>query len=255
VIESPVGAPDLDAPAPSSPILEARGLDASYGAIKVLHGVSLAVAAGEVVAVLGTNGAGKSTLMNVLAGTHTVDAGEVVLRGSAITGQPTAARVRGGLVLVPEGRRLFAEFTVEENLVAGGIAGAKRRQLDARAATVYDLFPALAQRRHQVAATLSGGQQQMVAVGRGLMSDPTVLLLDEPSLGLAPLVVRDVFDALRRLNAERGLSLLVVEQNPLFATEYADRSYVLRAGSVLDADSTQRLTPDALKRAYLGGAA
>jgi branched-chain amino acid transport system ATP-binding protein len=238
----------------SAPVLEARRIDASYGAVKVLHGVTIHVDAGEIVAVLGTNGAGKSTLMNVLAGPHAPDAGDVVLHGDVLTSRPAWARVDRGMALVPEGRRLFADFTVQENLLAGGVSGAKRRELNDRIDVVYDLFPVLSQRRTQVAATLSGGQQQMVAIGRGLMSDPTVLLLDEPSLGLAPLVVRDVFDALHRLNAERGLSLLVVEQNPMFATEYAHRSYVLRAGAVIDADPAERLTPEALRRAYLGAA-
>jgi len=237
----------------SDAVLEARGIDAAYGAVKVLHGVSVTVAAGEVVGVLGTNGAGKSTLMNVLAGTVAPRRGTVALHGIDVTRRPTSNRVRAGLALVPEGRRLFADLTVEENLLAGGIVRGSRRTLTSRVAEVFDLFPALAERRNQVAATLSGGQQQMVAVGRGLMSNPTVLLLDEPSLGLAPLVVRSVFDAVRVLNQERGLSLVVVEQNPLFATDYAHRTYVLQSGSIVDVDAGAGLTRDVLKRAYLGG--
>jgi branched-chain amino acid transport system ATP-binding protein len=232
--------------------LETDAVDAGYGPTRVLHGVTVRVRTGEVVAVLGANGAGKTTLMRVLAGPLAPSAGAVLLDGQDITRTPTNRRVRAGVTLVPEGRALFPDLTVEENLLAGGLVRAPRRRLAPRLAEVFELFPLLAERRGQPSATLSGGQQQMLAVGRGLMTQPTVLLLDEPSLGLAPLAVRAVFDALRRLRDELRLTLLVVEQNPMFASEYADRSYVLEAGVSSEVEPAEGLAHDALRRAYLG---
>ena len=234
--------------------LQARAVDAGYGATRVLHDVNVRVGAGEVVAVLGANGAGKTTLMRVLAGPLAPSSGSVLYGGRNITRLATSRRVRAGVTLVPEGRALFPDLTVEENLLAGGLVRAPRRRLAPWIAEVFDVFPLLAERRGQPAATLSGGQQQMLAVGRGLMTQPSVLLLDEPSLGLAPLAVRAVFDALRRLRDELHLTLLVVEQNPMFASEYADRSYVLEAGVSTEVDPARGLAHDTLRRAYLGSA-
>ena len=238
-------------------MLEVRGLSARYGAVAALRDVSLDVRAGELVALIGANGAGKSTLLRTIAGLMAPTAGRVALEGRDVTGQPPEAIIMAGIALVPERRRVFADLTVLDNLELGGYAlprgGDFRRRLDAGVDDAYRLFPVLHRRREQLAGTLSGGEQQMLAIGRALMSRPRLLLCDEPSLGLAPLVVREIMRLLAALR-EAGTTVLLVEQNARMALRAADRAYVLETGSVVLAGSgAELLDNDELKAAYLGG--
>lgn len=233
-------------------VLELCEIEAAYGAIRALRGLSLALGAGEVVALLGPNGAGKTTTLRVISGLLRPTHGRVFYKGMEITGRPPAFIARLGLIHCPEGRQLFKNLTVRENLILGGYRlrdPARERQNMER---VLALFPVLKERLQQPAGLLSGGQQQMLAIGRALMADPEVLLLDEPSLGLAPRVVEEVFEALAQLKAQ-GLTMLIVEQNAEMALGLADRAYVLEAGRVVLADPAARLreNPD-LVRIYLG---
>jgi len=238
----------LDGPA----VLELRNLEAAYGAIRALHGLSLTLGPGEVVALLGPNGAGKTTTLRVISGLLRPVRGQVLYRGDEITGRPPATIARLGIIQCPEGRQIFKNLTVRENLILGGYRlrdpARERRNLE----RALDLFPMLKERLHHPAGLLSGGQQQMLAIARALMADPEVLLLDEPSLGLAPRVVEEVFEALAQLKAQ-GLTMLIVEQNAEKALEIADRAYVLEAGRLVLADAAHRLreNPD-LIRIYLG---
>ena len=238
-------------------MLEVRGLSARYGAVAALRDVSLDVRAGELVALIGANGAGKSTLLRTIAGLMPPTAGRVALEGRDVTGQPPEAILRAGIALVPERRRVFADLTVLDNLELGGYAlprgGDFRRRLDAGVDEAYRLFPVLHRRRAQLAGTLSGGEQQMLAIGRALMSRPRLLLCDEPSLGLAPLIVQEIMRLLAALR-EAGTTILLVEQNARMALRAADRAYVLETGSVVLAGSgAELLDNDELKAAYLGG--
>jgi branched-chain amino acid transport system ATP-binding protein len=238
-------------------LLEVRGLSARYGAVAALRDVSLDVRAGELVALIGANGAGKSTLLRTIAGLMPPTAGRVALEGRDVTGQPPEAILRAGIALVPERRRVFADLTVLDNLELGGYAlprgGDFRRRLDAGVDDAYRLFPVLHRRRDQLAGTLSGGEQQMLAIGRALMSRPRLLLCDEPSLGLAPLIVQEIMRLLAALR-EAGTTILLVEQNARMALRAADRAYVLETGSVVLAGSAAELLDnDELKAAYLGG--
>jgi branched-chain amino acid transport system ATP-binding protein len=238
-------------------LLEVRGLSARYGAVAALRDVSLDVRAGELVALIGANGAGKSTLLRTIAGLMTPTAGRVALEGRDVTGQPPEAILRAGIALVPERRRVFADLTVLDNLELGGYAlprgGDFRRRLDAGVDDAYRLFPVLHRRREQLAGTLSGGEQQMLAIGRALMSRPRLLLCDEPSLGLAPLIVQEIMRLLAALR-EAGTTILLVEQNARMALRAADRAYVLETGSVvLVGSGAELLDNDELKAAYLGG--
>jgi branched-chain amino acid transport system ATP-binding protein len=235
-------------------MLVARGLAASYGQIKALHGIDLDVHEGEAVCLIGANGAGKTTLMRVLAGLHPPAAGTVRLDGRDVTGRRAEAMVRFGLSLVPEGRDVFPGLSVEDNLRLGGYRrGAKEAEADVP--TMFELFPVLADRRDQYAGTMSGGEQQMLAIARGLMSRPRVLLLDEPSLGLAPIKVREVVATLQEL-AQRGTTILLVEQNARAALKIAGRGYVLVQGEVIAEGPTEALLADpAVREAYLGSAA
>ena len=219
-------------------MLRVHDLRASYGAAPVLQGVSLNVDRGETVALLGPNGAGKSTLLAAITGTIARRAGRIELEGSNLVEQKSHAIVAHGVALVPEGRLVFAPFTVEDNLRLGAIR--LKGELEERRAFVYGLFPRLAERRRQPAGTLSGGEQQMLAIGRALMSAPRLLLLDEPFLGLAPLVVAEIRAALERLRAT-GLTILMVEQKLDIALGFASRAYVLIKGRVALEDSTTRL--------------
>ncbi len=211
-------------------MLEVRGLHVRYGDFHVVHGVSLHVAAGEVVALLGPNGAGKTTTLRAIHGIVPAAAGEIVYAGRRLDGLSPAARVRLGLGLVPEGRELFPAMSVEEHLELGFVAGRGRRLADARD-EVYALFPRLAERRRQAAGSLSGGEQQMLAIGRALMATPALLMLDEPSLGLAPRVVDQVYDTLAALN-RRGLTLVLVEQHVYEALTLAHRAYIMTGGEI-----------------------
>ena len=233
------------------------GLSARYGAVAALRAVSVEVRAGELVALIGANGAGKSTLLRAIAGLVAPTAGRVALDGRDVTGQAPEAMIRAGVALVPERRRVFAPLTVLDNLELGGYALPRgrdfRSRLEAGVEEAYRLFPVLRRRRDQLAGTLSGGEQQMLAIGRALMTRPRLLLCDEPSLGLAPLVVAEIMRLLSTLR-EAGTTILLVEQNARMALRSADRAYVLEVGSVvLSGAATDLLEDDQLKAAYLGG--
>jgi branched-chain amino acid transport system ATP-binding protein len=233
------------------------GLSARYGAVAALRDVSLEVRAGELVALIGANGAGKSTLLRAIAGLVAPAAGRVTLDGRDVTGQAPEAMIRAGVALVPERRRVFAPLTVLDNLELGGYALPRgrdfRSRLEAGVEEAYRLFPVLRRRRDQLAGTLSGGEQQMLAIGRALMTRPRLLLCDEPSLGLAPLVVAEIMRLLSTLR-EAGTTILLVEQNARMALRSADRAYVLEVGSVvLSGAAADLLEDDQLKAVYLGG--
>jgi branched-chain amino acid transport system ATP-binding protein len=230
------------------PLLDVRALDAFYGDFQALFGVSLRVEPGEVVAVIGANGAGKSTLLNCIAGAIRSSRDAIRFDGEAIGDQPAHAVVGRGIALVPEGRRLFASLSVEENLLIGGQVG---RHGPWNLARIYDLFPVLAERRHVPSTSLSGGQQQMVAIGRALMSNPKLLLCDEISLGLAPIVVREVYARLSAIVAE-GSSLIIVEQDIVQALKAAGRVYCLQEGRVALTGPASALTREAISAAYFG---
>jgi len=237
----------------TEPLLRIDGLSAGYGHVSVLSGVTIDVGPGELVTLIGANGAGKSTLLKAVAGLLKPSAGHVVLDGADVTGLAPEKLVRRGVALVPEGRMLFGPMTVLENLLLGahtrprgdaGVAGDLRR--------VTALFPVLGERASQPAATLSGGEQQMLAVGRALMSRPRMLLLDEPSLGLAPKVIAAIFEVLGTLRAE-GLSILLVEQDARVALKHADRGYVMRTGEIaLAGSAAELLNDDQVRHIYLG---
>ena len=229
-------------------LLEVRSLDAYYGDFQALFGVSLKVAAGEVVAVIGANGAGKSTLLNSIAGLVHARRDAIVLAGEPVGRVPAYGMAARGVALVPEGRRLFPSLTVEENLLIGGQLG---RPGPWNLPRVYDLFPVLAQRRHAPSTSLSGGQQQMVAIGRALMSNPRLLLCDEISLGLAPIVVREIYGRLPSILGE-GLSLVIVEQDIVQALAAANHVYCLQEGRVVLSGTAGSLTREAISAAYFG---
>jgi len=233
------------------------GLSARYGPVHALRDVSLDVRAGELVALIGANGAGKSTLLRTIAGLLAPTAGRVAVDGRDVTGRAPEALLRAGVALVPERRRIFGDLTVLDNLELGGYALPRGRAFASRLAAgveaAYDRFPVLRQRSRQLAGTLSGGEQQMLAIGRALMTRPRLLLCDEPSLGLAPLVVQEIMRLLAVLRAA-GTTILLVEQNARLALRFADRAYVLEVGRVaLSGASADLLADDQLKAAYLGG--
>lgn len=241
-----------------SPILEVRDLVVTYGgAVRALRGVSLSVPEGHVVALLGSNGAGKTTLLRTLSGTLSlhrgrVEGGEVHYRGKNLKGLDPARCVASGLVQVPEGRRIFTRLTVEENLKAGGLAVRGRGERSGDYERIYEMFPVLADRRAQRAGLLSGGEQQMLAIGRGLMSRPQLLLLDEPSLGLAPRIIGQIGEVIGEINRQ-GTSVLLVEQNATMALAVADAAFVLDVGKVSLSGSADELSQsDAVQRLYLG---
>ena len=232
-------------------MLEVRDLHAGYGLTRVLEGVSLHVDAGEIVAVLGSNGAGKTTLNMAISGLVKPRAGSVTFEGRDITGRPPAEIMGAGLIQVPEGRKIFPNLSVRENLELGSYRRAKpnrARNLD----RVFETFPRLKERTVQAAGTLSGGEQQMLAIGRGMMAEPRLLILDEPSLGLSPLLVEEMFALIRRLHGQ-GLAIMLVEQNVAQSLDVADRAYVLENGgfAISGAAASVREDPE-LKRAYLG---
>jgi branched-chain amino acid transport system ATP-binding protein len=232
-------------------LLELDDLTASYGPVQALHGVSLTVGEGEIVAVLGANGAGKTTTLRAISGT-VARGGIVDFDGETLRGGPEAA-ARAGIAHVPEGRGTFVELTVEENLRLGAYTRRDRRSVKDDLRLVAQYFPWLRERRSQRAGTLSGGEQQMLALGRALMSRPRLLLLDEPSLGLAPLVVREVFQVVRELNEREGLTALVVEQDARIALSISSHAYVLEVGRVALAGSSRELQgADSVRRSYLG---
>jgi branched-chain amino acid transport system ATP-binding protein len=233
--------------------LEVHDLDVRYGRVHAVRGVSMRLGEGEIVAVLGANGAGKSSLLRAVLGLVRISVGSVMLDGRDITHESTSARVRGGLVLVPEGRRIVMSLTVHENLLMGAYNRRDGRAVAAEIAEIYERFPNLATRRNHPASVLSGGEQQMLAIGRGLLGRPKVLMLDEPSLGLSPVLSNDVFALIGRLNRENGQSILLVEQHTQRALELADRAYVLELGRIAMEGPPERILADgALENAYLG---
>jgi branched-chain amino acid transport system ATP-binding protein len=237
---------------PTRALLEIEGLHARYGPVPVLHGLDFHIGQGEVVVVLGANGAGKTTTMRAICGMVTTR-GSARLAGEQLVGRRPERIARMGVAHVPQGRGTFPELTVRENLEAGAYLRRDRRDVQSDLGRWYDTFPVLGHRRDQPAGELSGGEQQMLAVARALMSRPRLLLLDEPSLGLAPLVIRELFEQLARLNEEDGTTMLVVEQNASLALAIADRAYVIEAGRlVLSGTAAELSGNDSVRRAYLG---
>jgi len=236
-------------------MLKVEGLSAAYGSIRVLHEISLQINDGEIVCLLGANGAGKSTLLKTLSGVLPPSKGKVIFAGQEVTSFPPDRLVRLGLCHVPEGKQLFPSLTVLENLRLGAYchgSGAAQVRMGKDLEKVFSLFPRLAERKSQKAGTLSGGEQQMLAIGRGLMGRPRLLLLDEPSLGLAPLLIKGIFQTIRDLRDE-GITIFLVEQNVRMALEIADRGYVLQTGRVVLEGGTQwLLANDSVQSAYLG---
>ena len=233
-------------------LLDVAGLCAGYGDVPVLRGIDLSIPAGSITALIGANGAGKTTLLRTISGIIPTEAGTIRYDGRDIVGMPPQDIVRAGLVQVPEGRRLFSEMTVFENLLVGSSSPAARRKRDENLAMVLELFPRVRERRAQRAGTLSGGEQQMVAIARALMASPRLLLLDETSLGLAPIVVDEIFVAVRRLAAQ-GLTILVVEQNTALALEVADHGYVLEQGHfAIEGPAASLMADPRVRQAYLG---
>lgn len=232
-------------------MLEVRGLRAGYGAVEVLRGIDLQVKAGEIIAVLGSNGVGKTTLNKVLSGVLPLSAGEVSFEGRRLNGLSPADIVEAGLIHVPEGRKIFPNMSVRENLELGSYRRARARRAT-NLERVFVTFPRLRERMAQPAGTLSGGEQQMVAIGRGMMAEPKLLILDEPSLGLSPLLVEEMFALIERLNAE-GLPIMLVEQNVVQSLEMASRAYIIENGLVtLEGAAADIRSDPELKRAYLG---
>jgi branched-chain amino acid transport system ATP-binding protein len=236
----------------TEPILQVRGLHAQYGNTKVLHGLDFAVAGGGITTILGANGAGKTTLLRAVCGMVKTQ-GEILLAGTRIDGAATEKIVRMGVAHVPDGRGTFLNFTVEENLRIGAYTRADRDQVQADYERMYGYFPKLKERRRQQAGTLSGGEQQMLAVSRALMLKPRLLLLDEPSFGLAPLVVQELFGIFRAINQADGISMLLVEQNAALALRLADHAYLLETGRVVISGTSEAIRSDeSVRRSYLG---
>jgi len=235
-----------------NPILEIHDLKVSYGGIQAVKGITLCVAPGELVALIGSNGAGKTTTLKALAGLLHPVSGKIHYEGKSLHNVPAHQRVRAGLALVPEGRGIFARLSVEENLQMGAYTRDDKTEIAQDLQRIYELFPRLAERRAQLAGTLSGGEQQMVAMSRAMMSRPKLLMLDEPSMGLAPMMVEKIFETIRDISVQ-GVSILLVEQNAKLALEVAQRGYVLESGVVTLCDSAANLLgSDAVRRAYLG---
>jgi len=235
-------------------MLEVRGLSASYGAIQALQNVSLQVPRGAIVALLGSNGAGKSTTLNAISHLIEPSAGQIHFDGQPLTRTPSDDIVRRGLVQVPEGREVFKDMSVRENLELGAfVRKSARKEIAEDFERVYEMFPRLKERSEQRASTLSGGEQQMLAIGRALMSRPRMILLDEPSMGLSPLLVEQIFDIIERLNREQGLTILVVEQDVRLALRVSSYAYILENGEMnLHGPSNDLLNDPAVRRAYLG---
>ena len=232
-------------------MLQAEDLNVYYGSIHAIQGVSFTVNKGEIVTLIGANGAGKSTTLNTISGLLRSKTGSLTFRGENIGGMAPHAIVRKGIIHVPEGRRIFSKLTVEENLEMGAYTRPVR-ELDDAIAGVYDRFPRLKERRRQVAGTLSGGEQQMLAIGRALVSRPSLLMLDEPSMGLAPILVEQVFSIIQEIHRS-GVTVLLVEQNARMALSIADRGYVLETGRVvLTGPGKELLANDSVRKAYLG---
>ena len=233
-------------------LLEIKDLEVSYGIIKAIKGISFDVNEGEVIALIGANGAGKTTILHTITGLITADRGTVQFEGKEITKVPAHKIVGMGMAHVPEGRRVFANLTVLQNLKMGAYTRKDKNEIEKTLETVYTRFPRLKERQNQMAGTLSGGEQQMLAMGRALMSHPKIILMDEPSMGLSPIFVNEIFDIIQSVSAS-GTTVLLVEQNARKALSIADRAYVLETGNVvLEGKSDELLHNDAIKKAYLG---
>ena len=233
-------------------MLELRDIDAGYGAFQALFGISMRIEAGEAVAVIGANGAGKTTLLRVISGLIPATAGDMTMEGVSLRALAPHKVIETGIAHVPESRRLFPRLSVEDNLKMGAFIPAARAKFAERRDYVYDLFPRLKERRAQLAGTLSGGEQQMCAIARALMSGPRIVLLDEPSMGLAPVIVQQVLDLVRRIR-EEGYTVLIVEQNVAQVLKIADRAYLLEAGRIKASGSARDLlASDEVHRAYMG---
>lgn len=233
-------------------LLEIKDLEVSYGIIKAIKGISFDVNEGEVIALIGANGAGKTTILHTITGLITADRGTVQFEGKEITKVPAHKIVGMGMAHVPEGRRVFANLTVLQNLKMGAYTRKDKNEIEQTLETVYTRFPRLKERQNQMAGTLSGGEQQMLAMGRALMSHPKIILMDEPSMGLSPIFVNEIFDIIQSVSAS-GTTVLLVEQNARKALSIADRAYVLETGNVvLEGNADELLHNDAIKKAYLG---
>ena len=234
-------------------LLEAKDLNVYYGAIHALQGVSFSVDEGEIVSLIGANGAGKSTTLKTISGLLRPRVGDVLLRGESLKSMPAQDIVRRGVIHVPEGRKIFAPLTVQENLEMGAFTRKDKDEIRTNLERVFKSFPRLKERLNQLGGTLSGGEQQMLAIGRGLMAQPKVLLLDEPSMGLAPILVEEIFSIIKEINAQ-GVAILLVEQNALMALSVANRGYVLETGRIVLEGTGQALLQDPqVMKAYLGG--
>jgi branched-chain amino acid transport system ATP-binding protein len=239
--------------ADGAPVLELQGVHAAYGAVRVLTDVSLDVRRGEIVCLLGPNAAGKTTTLRAILGLTAPSAGQIHLDGERVDGLPTPRIVAKGITMVPENRRLFARMTVRENLEIGAQLRNDAEGIQRDQSRVLEMFPRLQERLSQRAGTLSGGEQQMLAIGRALMADPKVLLMDEPSMGLAPILVEQVFRTIKEINAQ-GTTIFLVEQNAKMALSIANRGYILRTGEIVMADTAQALRDSPqMQEAYLGG--
>lgn len=236
----------------STALVQVQGLSVSYGAIAALRGVSLTAAAGEAVAILGANGAGKTTLLRALSGQLAAKSGTVTLEGQPILGLRPAKIVQAGIAHVPEGRQIFGRLSVRDNLRLGAFLPSKGKLLAEDEERIYSLFPRLSERAEQIAGTMSGGEQQMLAIGRALLSRPKVLLLDEPSMGLAPIIVDQIFETLTRISREDQLTLVIVEQNARAALDLAERGYLLESGEITAEGNSATLSDSAIRAAYLG---
>jgi len=236
----------------AQPLLEVRRLEVAYGGIKAVRGLDLQVGRGELVCLIGANGAGKSTTLRAICGLAPLAGGDILYDGASIAGLPSYMLVRRGLVMVPEGRGIFGQLTIEENLAMGGYSRRDTEGVRQDAEEVFKLFPRLAERRKQSAGTLSGGEQQMLAMGRAMVARPRLLLLDEPSMGLAPLMVERVFEVIRRIAGE-GVTILLIEQNARLALETSQRGYVMESGRIiLQGPSAGLLNDPKVRAAYLG---
>lgn len=236
-------------------MLTINGIDAYYGKVQALHNISMEVGESDIIAMIGSNGAGKTTTMSCIMGMVHAKNGTIEFNGENITGLKTHQIMRKGLVYVPEGREVFPNMTVLHNLEMGAYSQKySGKEMKDHLEQMYDLFPRLKERSSQKAGTLSGGEQQMLAIARGLMSDPKLLMLDEPSLGLAPVIVDDVFDVIVKVNKELGMPILIVEQNAFMALSVSSRCYVLENGVITSSgDSHELMESDEIKKAYLGG--
>ncbi|WP_171121410.1 MULTISPECIES: ABC transporter ATP-binding protein [unclassified Ruegeria] len=237
----------------SAPILTIRNVESFYGPIMAIRGVSLDVHPGQIVSILGANGAGKTTLMKTVSGVMDPEKGKITFDGDEIQGSEPHKVVQKGIVHVPEGREVFPLLTVDENLSLGAYTATDKGQIDHDRELVFSYFPILKERRNQEAGTLSGGQQQMLAIGRGLMANPKIMLLDEPSLGLSPLLVQEIFGILKRLNDEQNMTMMLVEQNANAALELAHHGYVMEVGRiVMDGDADVLMKSEDIQNFYLG---